>query len=57
MYEIPSNRKIEKCIVTKETIANGEPPKIVINNNREVPKKVPVTKRKTSTKKTGTTSA
>lgn len=57
MYEIPSNRKIEKCIVTKETIANGEPPKIVINNNKEVPKKVPVTKRKTSTKKTGTTSA
>lgn len=57
MYEIPSNRKIEKCIVTKETIAKGEPPKIVINNNKEVPKKVPVTKRKTSTKKTGTTSA
>lgn len=57
MYEIPSNPKIEKCIITKETVANGEPPKIMINNNREVTKKVPITKRKTSTKKTGTTSA
>ncbi len=56
MYEIPSNPKIEKCIVTKETVANGEPPKIVINNNREVTKKTS-TKRKTSTKKTETTSA
>lgn len=57
MYEIPSNPKIEKCIITKETVANGEPPKIMINNNREVTKKVPITKRKTSTKKTRTTSA
>ena len=56
MYEIPSNPKIEKCIVTKETVANGEPPKIIINNNREVPKKATVQKRKASTK-TGTTIA
>ncbi len=54
MYEIPSNPKIEKCIVTKETVENNEPPKIIINNNREEKKKIPVTKRKTSTKKTGT---
>ena len=33
MYEIPSNPKIEKCIVTKDTVANGEPPKILIYNN------------------------
>ena len=39
MFEIPSNPKIEKCIITKETVANGEPPKIIINNNREVSKK------------------
>jgi len=58
MYEIPSNPKIEKCIVTKETVANGESPKIIINNNREVPKKTAkVEKRKTSTKKTQITSA
>ena len=30
MFEIPSNPKIEKCIITKETVANGEPPKIII---------------------------
>ena len=58
MYEIPSNPKIEKCIVTKETVSSGEPPKIMINNNREVPKKTAVkTKRKTSSTKTGATSA
>ena len=39
MFEIPSNPKIEKCIITKETVANGEPPKIIINNNREIVKK------------------
>jgi len=54
MYEIPSNPKIEKCIVTKETVAKGEAPKIVINNNRELPKKAPVEKRRASTKKTAT---
>ncbi len=57
MYEIPSNPKIEKCVVTKETVANGEPPKIMINNNREVTKKSIKEKRKTTTKKTETTSA
>lgn len=35
MFEIPSNPKIEKCIITKEAVINGEPPKIIINNNRE----------------------
>ena len=57
MYEIPSNPKIEKCIITKETVSSGEPPKIIINNNREVAKKKPIAKRKTSSKSTGTTSA
>lgn len=40
MYEIPSNPKIEKCIITKETVANGEAPKIIINNNKQVAKKL-----------------
>ncbi len=48
MFEIPSNPKIEKCIITKETVANGEPPKIIINNNRETPKKVNKSKRITT---------
>ena len=35
MFEIPSNPKIEKCIITKEVVQNREAPKIVINNNKE----------------------
>lgn len=53
MFEIPSNPKIEKCIITKATVENGEPPKIIINNNKEVPKPVR-TKRATTKKKAGT---
>ena len=48
MFEIPSNPKIEKCIITKETVANGEAPKIIINNNKEVTKKSTSTKRVTT---------
>lgn len=40
MFEIPSNPKIEKCIVTKETVQLGEAPKVIINNNREDKKTV-----------------
>ena len=59
MFEIPSNPKIERCIITAETVENGEAPKIIINNNREVQTaKTPVkTKREKTTKttkKTGT---
>lgn len=35
MFDIPSNPKIEKCIVTKETVERKENPDIVINNDRE----------------------
>ena len=57
MFEIPSNPKIEKCIITKETVENGEAPKIIINNNREIqPEKIQSAKvkRAKTTKKTGT---
>ncbi len=53
MFEIPSNPKIEKCIITKETVENGEAPKIIINNNREIPKKIKP-RRATTSKKAGT---
>ena len=53
MFEIPSNPKIEKCLITKETVTNMEAPKLVINNNREIPKKTK-TKRNTTNKKEGT---
>ena len=34
MFEIPSNPNIETCIITKETVENGEEPKVFINNNK-----------------------
>ncbi len=40
MFEIPSNPKIEKCTITKETVLNKEKPKLVINENKEVNKKI-----------------
>lgn len=39
MFEIPSNPNIEKCIITKETVKNNEPPRLVINNNKDTSKK------------------
>ena len=49
MFEIPSNPNIEKCIITKETVKNGEAPRLVINNNREVTKKEKAKRESTKT--------
>ena len=49
MFEIPSNPKIEKCIITKETVVDGKPPKIIINENKQV-KKTTKTKRNSTNK-------
>jgi len=40
MYDIPSNEKITKCIITKETVLDKKPPELVIDENkkREAPK-------------------
>ena len=35
MFDIPSNPKIEKCIITKETVTKKEPPKIIINEEKK----------------------
>ena len=35
MYEIPSNDKIEKCIITEETVKNLKEPKIIVNENKK----------------------
>ena len=48
MFEIPSNPKIEKCIITKNTVEKGESPKLIINNNREI---VAQKAKRTTTKK------
>ena len=45
MFDIPSNPKIEKCIVTKETVDEKTKPEIIIKESKE-PKKQ-VIKRKT----------
>ena len=51
MFEIPSNPKIEKCMVTKATVLEKQAPKLVINNNREVPEKQTRPERKNTNKK------
>lgn len=34
MFEIPSNTKIEKCIITKDTVIENKPPILEINENK-----------------------
>ena len=50
MFEIPSNPKIEKCIITKDTVISGEQPKVIINNNKQAVKKAKKVKVKTNNK-------
>lgn len=40
MFEIPSNEKIEKCIITKETVVDGKDPEVVINENKQKKKHI-----------------
>ncbi len=49
MFEIPSNDKIEKCIITKEAVDHNEKPKLVLNENIQSLKK-PVAKKRTKRK-------
>jgi ATP-dependent protease Clp ATPase subunit len=37
MFEIPSNHKIAKCIITKETVLNHKEPEVVIDESRKIP--------------------
>ena len=37
MFEIPSNPKIAKCTITRDTVLNGKEPEVVIDETREVP--------------------
>ena len=34
MFEIPSNPKIAKCTVTRDTVLNGKEPEVVIDESR-----------------------
>ncbi len=49
MFEIPSNEKIEKCIITKQAVEHHEKPKLVLNENIQSLKK-PVAKKRTKRK-------
>ena len=35
MYDIPSNEKIVKCMITKETVQSKEQPKLEIDENKK----------------------
>lgn len=35
MFEIPSNPKIEKCIITKETVISSKEPQVIINEEKQ----------------------
>ena len=52
MFDIPSNPKIEKCIVTKETVLEKKAPKLIINENKVVSKKEEKPQRKNTNRKT-----
>ena len=41
MFDIPSNDKIEKCIITKETVLNNAGPKIIENPNKVKKQRIP----------------
>jgi ATP-dependent Clp protease ATP-binding subunit ClpX len=48
MYDLPSDETIEKCLITKDTVENKQPPTFIYNENRAVlaPKKRKVKKAK-----------
>ncbi|NLN17064.1 MAG: ATP-dependent Clp protease ATP-binding subunit ClpX [Firmicutes bacterium] len=41
MYDIPSRRDVKKCVITKETIVDKEPPRLVLVDHRKVKKEEP----------------
>ena len=49
MYDIPSNEKISKCVITKETVINKSQPELVIDENKK--REIPKPKRKTKNSK------
>jgi len=34
MFDIPSNPKVEKCIITRDTVENKAAPKVILNENK-----------------------
>ena len=46
MYDIPNNKKIAKCVITKKTVEDNEKPELIIDENKK-----PVTLTKTTNKR------
>lgn len=46
MFEIPSNPKVEKCIINKDTVIENKEPKVVINENRVIESKKEINKKR-----------
>lgn len=40
MFEVPSNPKIEKCIITRETVSEGKEPNLIINEEKQAKKHI-----------------
>lgn len=40
MFDIPSNPKIEKCIITKDVVLEGAQPQVIINENKVAKKHI-----------------
>ena len=51
MFDIPSNPKIEKCTITKDTVLNNAGPELIINENKEVENKKEKKRREVPVKK------
>lgn len=48
MYEIPSNDKIEKCIIDEECVTKGKKPEVVLGESHKPVKKAPAKREKES---------
>lgn len=54
MFDIPTNPKIEKCIITKDTVEKKSGPELVINEKKEA-KRVKIKKKQITQQKQGET--
>ena len=54
MFDIPTNPKIEKCTITKETVLNKKPPILVINEEKKAEEPANEKKAEVKRKKAGT---
>lgn len=48
MFEIPTNKNIVKCIITKETVKDGKEPKLVLNEVKKTARKTTKTAKEKS---------